>query len=752
MKLKKILSLLFVVWMAMLTSACIDQVDTSDLTGQASDKNDEDDNQDQQNQDEDPNDKLNTVASFLTVDSVSLASEVDAGYEVSVDFSIDTDAFLENVPVVFVAVRKDVEDDSVYLDSFEIAEVKSGAFSYQRNVLVPREVAEGEYSIIVTIDPDDLFGDWEDEQQFVESETLITVLPHPGDDIKITGGFDAQSEDASQNQQTASVQNKTLARSVEVQVNPTITLFATDEDVSLNAILAIQPNLKVKDETDVEISACLEIGVQCVPVSLWSSVADVDLEATETDTNLIDSNTSGIGSDAKQSTSILIEDVAHGEELLVSVDATFSKENVNNVLDELKGEFETSFSTLLASKLKLTLDFSDQQKVYTISAKMTAAEDILQDLLGHIDIPDGIPDPFANVRHVSARSSNSCSTKNLSFGKAFERSKNGTLFGASAYVSGDASFDSDGLHTGVDGNISTKIMGTNIKFLDLDFAADVTPGSFSNTGYDLDIKTIGVVVFTKSHSLGDNAGIVDEVLTEDEIKDIKNKYNKLTAVQKQQQSEAALRKQKLYKKSNKKLETYSNTTVTNVSYVKEWDYGKKKEYRQQYVVGIVPITVKSGAQATVGFDAGIQLVGIAALEGFFKPKAAVGAFASGGVGVLGYSAGVTADLWLLTEELNNSVKASIDFVEDTTGEYVESLNGSLNELIYNEFKGPNGGISLYAEYTVPKFCKVWGVPYICGFKTKTKTKNLANFVTYVSKEVLLDKKQTLFSIDLNACN
>ena len=418
----------------------------------------------------------------------------------------------------------------------------------------------------------------------------------------------------------------------------------------------------------------------------------------------------------------------------IAVDTVIPISTVTQLISEIVSNI-LSKGSILNSALKITLAYNGQHKVYTIDRNFKLSPALLSALTG-------FPSP---QRAPALKASSACQPKTLDYAKSYSRSKYGKYFGTGVYVKGAASFDGSGVHTQAYGSVRVKAMGKKERFLKLDFTADALPGSFEKTGYDLDVEVLEVTVYTKSNSLSDVMGLASPTLTESEKTAIKAKADgnaSLTA--------SRLRRQKLYKKAKSSVKSYSGSGSTAVSLIKNWDIGKRKGFTQQYVVGIVPVKITAGAQATVGFESTVGLTGITTIEGTFKPFAKIGAYVQGGIGVIGYSAGVEADLWLVTESLRNRVTGELVLVEKDG--YITRIDGDLDERITNYFRGPNGKLYLYAEYSVPKYCRAWGKRYVCGVKTKKKRKYLSKMQTSTSKRTLLHKSQTAFSIPLDDCN
>ena len=647
-----------------------------------------------------------TSATYIQVSSVAaVTGDVQAGDSLSVTLNVETDGVMTDVPVVVSGVLSSDENNSVYFDATDITLLTVGSSEYMIDVRVPRDVDLGDYTLIVTVDPDDLFGSWDDDGQFSESVSSITVLDHGPDDVVVAGGVDADdSGDANA--------SPALAASSSVA---SISIEATDQNISVDATLSFYPNLTDLNQTDVNVTACVHIGNDCIDLPLWSSEGNGTLSNT-----------------------LSLYDLEYGYETLVAVDAvvpyTTVEVIVNKVVEQLQND---PFSApILETTLDVTLHYNGQQKLYPIGLNFVPSAELLTSLLS--PAPERAP----------ALASGSCQQQLLDYSKVFKRYKYGKRFGAGAYLKASSGLDGDGLHAKVYASLKAKALGRKDNFMRLHFSSDALPGSFEGTGYDLDVEVLGITVYSKSQSLANVSGLSTPTITEEEEAAIDVKITSGDT----NLSKAALIKQKVYKKAKKNVSTYSGSGSTAIGYTKEWSIGKKRGYTQQFIVGIVPVKITAGAQATVGYVADIHLSGITSLTGSFKPKASIGAYVQGGIGVIGYSAGVEADLWLLNESLKNSVTASLDMVEDSAGEYIVSLEGNLHEHVYNYFRGPNGKLYLYAEYTVPKYCRSFGTRYICGVRHKTKRKYLGKWQTSSSKSVILDKEQTLFTIPLDDCN
>jgi len=649
-------------------------------------------------------------ATYLSLERVSSDTQVKAGYELNIELEIDVDGVLSDLPLTISGVKSDDENNSIYFDTRTISSVAKGIYRYELNVTVPRDLVVGDYTLLVTLDPDDLYGEWNDTKQFHESTLFVDVVEHGPDDVIVA---EVAQEPETDDVVAAPARVTTLTSGVS-----TITVEATDSNMSIDATLIVHPNLRDLNETDINVTACLDIGSECIVLPLWSS----DGNGTLSDT-------------------LELHAVTQGFDTMISVDSILAMSEIQKIIDKILEKLQQfpPQEPILNSALKVTLSYNGLEKTYAFDRQVLLSAELLAEVIAAASTAP---------QRAPSRVSGSCAPKLIDYSKVYSRSKYGTRFGAGVYAKGAAGLDSDGIHAMSYASLRIKAMGKKDRFMKLNFSADALPGSFSGTGYDLDVEVLGISIFTKSNSLADVSGLSTPVITDVEERAIKLKIdNNETNL-----SQATLIKQKIYKKAKKSISNYSGSGSTMVGYARTWEYGKQKGYTQQFIVGIVPVTVTAGAQATVGFEADVALSGITAVEGSFKPVGRIGAYVEGGVGVVGYSAGVQADLWLMTETQKNSIEASLDLVEDADGEYIVALEGNIHEKIYNYFRGPNGKLYLYAKYSVPKYCRRYGVRYPCGYQTITRRKYLGKFETATSSYRILDKEQTLFTIDLDDCN
>jgi hypothetical protein len=661
----------------------------------------------------------------LYVTDIQYDTNATAGSQMQVNVTVDSSTKVNNAAVAVSAIPQNSEDDSIIINETSIETLQSGSSNYALTILVPQDIEEGNYTLIVNVDSADISSDWNDTDHFIEGTTILHISKPKEDAVSFSLTDDNSDDDEGTEKSIQKTISPSSMPSTAMGTLPAVTIDYSDENVSIGFNAILHPILREAEEIDISISACIQIEDTCVALPLWSA------EGNGTLTN-----------------SLNILGVEQGHDTLIAIDAIVMSTQVSEMTDIFLSQFLSNplANPLTNTELKVTLGYGGIQKEYTFGLAFQPSGDLLYSL---IPVIPPIPALSSQEKFHESSAQKTCSRpKVLHYKKTYEKYKYGKRFGAGVYVRGDAKLDSSGLHSTVRSSIRAKVLGRKDRLMSLDFEANAEPGSFERTGYDLTLDVLKITVYSRSNSLAEAANLSTPEVTEEEEAEINLKIsNHETNL-----SKATLMKQRVYKKANKQVRTYSGSGTTNVGYAKTWDIGKKHGYTQQLVVGIVPITITAGAQATVGFEANIALTGITSLEATFTPNAKIGAYASGGVGTRSISAGVRADLWLVQESLENQAIASLVFEEDDSHTYITQLNGTLQEKITNNYRGPNGKLYLYAEYPVPKYCRSFGHRYFCGYKTKYRKRYLGKWHTSRSKRTLLRKKQHLFSIKLNDCN
>lgn len=329
------------------------------------------------------------------------------------------------------------------------------------------------------------------------------------------------------------------------------------------------------------------------------------------------------------------------------------------------------------------------------------------------------------------------------YSKGFTTKKRDKRFGIKLSSNAYARFSTLDSDTGVKGGLSVRVLGHDISIFNVNLKAGVEYASFKNTGYSMLVRALHKNIFVRERNIYDTLQTTPPraELEENEKKLPKEEQNKI------------LTKRQI--EINKDFES-----EFLLSYSKDFSVEKTISKKQQIMVAIVPVVVKAGAGGSIGFKASIGLDGILSLSSRIGPDASIGGFASGGVGVVGFSAGIEAEFTFVKNYFYADTNFSFLFSGDSED---LRLKGVLSEKIANTFKGPDGRLNLYAEYTLPKVCskkvrycvainwqkqctrhKTKITHYPCGVKTMHPTKNLFKWDSKLSKNTtLLEESQTL---------
>ena len=335
------------------------------------------------------------------------------------------------------------------------------------------------------------------------------------------------------------------------------------------------------------------------------------------------------------------------------------------------------------------------------------------------------------------------------FTKGFDASKNDSLFGITFNSGAEGNFGSLYSDAGVTGLLAVKVLGAGFTLLSVDAKATVKYDSFADTGYNVLIQSLGVNIYSNSKNVADAAATQPEVATLE--------GSEADLSQEEQDKILAARQAKI-----------NSETQSALSYTKAFTHEEEAVKEQTILVGIVPVVVKAGAIGTLGFKGTIELEGILLLSSKVGPTASLAGFASGGVGVQGFSAGVQATFTFIENDFRGITSFGFEFSGDSSD---LRLKGILSEQVVNTFGGPNGSVDLYAEYMEPKICdkttkickkfrfhkgkmrckgyKKFTVHYPCGITTNRPTLNIFKWDSDLSSDTtLLDESETLIDIKL----
>jgi hypothetical protein len=171
-----------------------------------------------------------------------------------------------------------------------------------------------------------------------------------------------------------------------------------------------------------------------------------------------------------------------------------------------------------------------------------------------------------------------------------------------------------------------------------------------------------------------------------------------------------------------------------------WAFGKSTSFTKNFVIGVVPLTASFSAWGLIGAEiymgVTVESCGPLSFEAHTGPWANLGTEVTAGVGASVLSAGVGGVLDPLLEDTFFATVSVLNLrVEDST------LSGELHEDITNTLTGPQGRVFFYVRYPCIKFCKVWGIPFPCGFKACQAKKNIVGFKTFKREDVLFCDEQ-----------
>lgn len=171
------------------------------------------------------------------------------------------------------------------------------------------------------------------------------------------------------------------------------------------------------------------------------------------------------------------------------------------------------------------------------------------------------------------------------------------------------------------------------------------------------------------------------------------------------------------------------------TYDGSFSVSKEKSFTRQFFVGPVPVSATGGVTGEVGFAlvANLQPVSLTSNVG---PYASLEASLEAGVGIFGLRAGAGGALTLIEERFQGDVLTGLSVIRASAPAVFE---GSVAMQVANVVTGPTGRLYLFVEYPGIKWCRVWGIPLPCGFKTVRKEWGLVSWVSFVKEDVLFDQ-------------
>jgi hypothetical protein len=173
-------------------------------------------------------------------------------------------------------------------------------------------------------------------------------------------------------------------------------------------------------------------------------------------------------------------------------------------------------------------------------------------------------------------------------------------------------------------------------------------------------------------------------------------------------------------------------------------YAKEQFVQSRFVVGIIPISVKGGVRAELGLAGSVgmrfgvdtaarKVTQLAVFASGVGPQFTATAFASASVDIIVASAGVGADLRLLSEGLG--VDTELDLLKVFAQASNRSADDGIRITVKNILLGPAGQVYVFASWTVPRFCfcrPLW--------TTKSARKNLVNWDAGLRIETIIFRR------------
>ncbi len=709
------------------------------------------------------------------------------------------------------------ENNTIWFDTDSLSLIQEGTHFYDFDLHIPYDMNASRYFLNVSISDSESVlyeyksSDFEvlahDNKPELEILSITLDLEH--------SGFDSEFDDITSSEINATAISL-LAE--ELSAMP-IEILNQDEPLEISSTIRFISN--IVDASDVNISACMELDSECIDIPILQVIStedNVSISAEDED------NVSIIGTvEPLYSSQIQLGYLEANVEKSLSLDFLIGVDDVASFVSKLLTKIATNSNAVLDATLKVTIETDNESIInptenntlsyplnlflhsdflYTLTNPITEFDsnltlddlnasdlnltlnDINQtideinstiadanisdtNLSDLVDINIAIPFPSASLASSQPRTtSGECGLKKLKYEKEYEKKKYGKRFGAGAYLLGRGWLDADGVHGKAYASIRIRrFSDTKWRIFRMNATADIDPSSFSDTGYDIELSSLGKVIYTKSNSLLESAGLDEPIvtLTTEEERRISlsstdtnttdsntTDSNTTTTVT----TRETLLKQKRIKAVKDKLKTYTTTSTTNLSLVsleRNWRVGKSTERTTTIMFAIIPIVVTAGAEARIGYDAEISLDGITSISAMLEPNAYIGAYLEAGVGAsisccwvnINYSAGAGSYLWLLSERFTTTVVGSLRFVED--GDYIVELKGALNQNITNYLSTMKGKTYAYASFYGPY---KWSKPTDSDWKNRRRTKTFADWEGGKYTATLLDKNWNIFSIPL----
>ena len=720
----------------------------------------------------------------LRVESVALPSSAvypnslqTITMEISSQETISVDNNDSPVFFFFSLVDTNDENTTIWFDSDSLNLIEEGTHTYEFSLEIPYDANASLYTLNVDL------GD-SNVTYTSFSSPAFPILAYDGkpdiEILRVTLDLEYAGNDDEDDSITSSEINSTAISMLggALEAIP-IEIFDQNDSLEIGATVALISNMQ--DSADVNISACIELGSECIELPILQVVTNeenITVNPADEDNITLTETVEPVYSSVIQ-----LGFLEANVEKTVSLDFAVKQEDVVKFVNTLLTNALTNPSSVLDANIKVSISTQDESSVnpsqnnvlsYPISFFLnpdlleslsdTNVTDLIDDATG---VLDGLGlAPSLTTPLTRGAVSGECIQREVKYKKEYEKKKYGKRFGAGAYLVGRGWIDVDGVHAKAYGSIRVRrFSDTKFRILRMSASADIVPSSFSDTGYDIELSSLGKVIYTKSNSLAESASLSEPIvsLTTEEKNTISTSSSSDTNTTDSNTTrvttEETLLKQKRIKAVKDELKTYTTTSTTNLSLVsleRNWRVGKNIERKKTIMFAILPIVVTAGAEANIGFDASIGLDGITSITAELEPNAYIGGYMEAGVGAavkccwvnIDYSAGAGSYLWLISERFTTTLTGGLELIAD--GDYIVELKGNMHFKVRNYLSTMKGKTYAYASYWGPR---KWSEPTKTDWKSRRRTKTFADWEGGKYTRTLMERNWNIFTIQIaDECN
>jgi len=325
----------------------------------------------------------------------------------------------------------------------------------------------------------------------------------------------------------------------------------------------------------------------------------------------------------------------------------------------------------------------------------------VSDVVSQLSMKDGINSILlhANTENLANETVN----EKVFYGEFIPLELSSKYLGIRGKLSGESRFDRNGVRFFGYAGIEAYVVDDWYQIIGVDAYSSAIPANLYDSGYQMTLKFLGQNVWTTANNIADEHGLKNS-----EAKDIHQRIRE------------------------------NVDKVDNLYYGALGDGGgggwaDKTEQSDTVWVCCVPIAYTLGASGSLNIHMGGYTRDLGFLDVTFVAGGDFKAYGRGGVGVeydgYGASAGVEGYINLIKDNITISGRAGIKYVGDDTNVY--SFIGELEEVAWNEYFPPNGGMNFYAHVT--------GLGW--------HRKPIWHIGSDPIKSTILNKHQTLFKIN-----